>query len=44
MIQVLRNELQTNMAYLGATNVRDLKRTLLITSKLERLLVDTANL
>jgi len=44
MIQILRNELQTNMAFVGAKNVKELERGMLNTRKLEKLMVGSVRL
>ncbi|KAI4721377.1 L-lactate dehydrogenase [Aureobasidium sp. EXF-10727] len=44
MIQILRNELQTNMAFIGATNVREIERNMINTKKLERDIVGSVKL
>ncbi|CAD0087821.1 unnamed protein product [Aureobasidium vineae] len=44
MIQILRNELQTNMAFIGASNVRELERNMVNTSKLEKDMVGSVKL
>ncbi|GAB7353837.1 hypothetical protein MBLNU459_g4206t1 [Dothideomycetes sp. NU459] len=43
-IQILRDELQTNMAFVGATNVRELSRDILNTRKLEKLMTGSVKL
>ena len=44
MIQLLRNELQTNMAFVGASKVSELHSGILNTRRLERLMVGSARL
>jgi L-lactate dehydrogenase (cytochrome) len=44
MIQILRNELQTNMAFVGASNVREIERNMVNTRKLERMMVGSVKL
>ncbi|KAI5255212.1 L-lactate dehydrogenase [Aureobasidium subglaciale] len=44
MIQILRNELQTNMAFIGASNVREIERNMINTRKLERMIVGSVKL
>ncbi|KAK6003262.1 hypothetical protein QM012_001107 [Aureobasidium pullulans] len=44
MVQILRNELQTNMAFIGARNVRDIERSMINTRKLERNMVGSVKL
>ena len=44
MIQILRNEVQTNMAFIGASNVAEIKREMVNTRKLERMMVGTVKL
>ncbi|EME84679.1 uncharacterized protein MYCFIDRAFT_195665 [Pseudocercospora fijiensis CIRAD86] len=44
MIQILRKELETNMAFLGARKIEDLSPAMLNTKLLENLLVSSANL
>ncbi|RMY42440.1 hypothetical protein D0864_16095, partial [Hortaea werneckii] len=44
MIQLLRNELQTNMAFVGASKVAELHSGMLNTRRLERLMVGSARL
>ncbi|RMZ32102.1 hypothetical protein D0859_03776 [Hortaea werneckii] len=44
MIQLLRNELQTNMAFVGASKVSELHSGMLNTRRLERLMVGSARL
>ncbi|KAI5215605.1 L-lactate dehydrogenase [Aureobasidium subglaciale] len=43
-IQILRNELQTNMAFIGASNVREIERNMINTRKLERMIVGSVKL
>ncbi|KAH0365005.1 L-lactate dehydrogenase, partial [Aureobasidium melanogenum] len=44
MIQILRNELQTNMAFIGASNVGEIERNMINTRKLERMMVGSVKL
>ncbi|KAG9840846.1 L-lactate dehydrogenase, partial [Aureobasidium melanogenum] len=44
MIQILRNELQTNMAFVGASNVGEIERNMINTRKLERMMVGSVKL
>lgn len=44
MIQLLRNEIQTNMAFLGCSNVKELHSGLLNTRRLEKLMVGAVKL
>jgi len=44
MIQILRNELQTNMAFIGVSNVREIERSMVNTRKLERMMVGSVKL
>ncbi|KAH0291726.1 L-lactate dehydrogenase [Aureobasidium namibiae CBS 147.97] len=44
MIQILRNELQTNMAFIGASNVKEIERSMVNTRKLERMMVGSVKL
>lgn len=44
MIQILRNELQTNMAFIGASNVREIERSMINTKKLEKMMVGSVKL
>ncbi|KAJ9630600.1 hypothetical protein H2203_001123 [Taxawa tesnikishii (nom. ined.)] len=44
MIQILRDELQTNMAFVGASNVREISREMLNTRRLERMMTGTVKL
>lgn len=44
MIQILRKELQTNMAFIGARNVGEIERGMINTRKLDRLLVGSVKL
>lgn len=44
MIQILRKEMETNMAFLGARSIEDLSPAMLNTKPLENLLVSSANL
>lgn len=44
MIQLLRNELQTNMAFIGASKVGDIERNMINTRELERMMVGSVKL
>ncbi|KAK6388235.1 hypothetical protein LTR65_008077 [Meristemomyces frigidus] len=44
MIQILRNELQTNMAFIGAKNVREIARGMVNTRRLEKLMIGSVRL
>ena len=44
MIQILRKEMQTNMAFLGARTLSDLKPEMVNTKRLERMMVSRSNL
>jgi len=44
MVQILRNELQTNMAFIGASNVGEIERGMINTRSLERMLVGSVKL
>lgn len=44
MIQILRKELETNMAFLGARSIKELSPAMLNTRSLENMLVSSANL
>ncbi|KAI5274864.1 L-lactate dehydrogenase [Aureobasidium subglaciale] len=44
MIQILRNELQTNMAFIGASNVGEIERDMVNTRKLQRMMVGSVKL
>lgn len=44
MIQLLRNELQTNMAFIGARNVKEIDRHMVNTARLERMMVGSVKL
>jgi L-lactate dehydrogenase (cytochrome) len=44
MIQILRNELQTNMAFVGASNIGEIERSMINTRKLERIMVGSVRL
>lgn len=44
MIHILRNELQTNMAFIGASNVREIERNMVNTRNLERMMVGSVKL
>lgn len=44
MIQILRKELQTNMAFIGTRNVGEIERGMINTRKLDRLLVGSVKL
>lgn len=44
MIQILRNELQTNMAFIGASNVGEIDRSMINTRKLEKMMVGSVKL
>lgn len=44
MIQILRNELQTNMAFIGARNVGEIERGMVNTRRLERLMTGSVKL
>lgn len=44
MIQILRKELQTNMAFIGARNVSEIERGMINTRRLEKLLVGSVKL
>ncbi|EME45813.1 hypothetical protein DOTSEDRAFT_71489 [Dothistroma septosporum NZE10] len=44
MIQILRKELETNMAFLGAASIADLRPEMLNTQKLERMMVGSVRL
>ncbi|KAG9583810.1 L-lactate dehydrogenase, partial [Aureobasidium melanogenum] len=44
MIQILRNELQTNMAFIGASKVEDIERNMINTRRLERIMVGSVKL
>lgn len=44
MLQILRDEFQTNMAFVGAKNVKELRREMLNTRKLEKLMTGSVRL
>jgi L-lactate dehydrogenase (cytochrome) len=44
MLQILRKELQTNMAFIGAKNVSEIKRAMVNTTQLDRMLVGSVKL
>lgn len=44
MIQILRKELETNMAFLGAASVKDLRPEMLNTRKLEKMMAGSVRL
>lgn len=44
MIQILRREIETNMAFLGARTIADLSPSMINTKPLENLLIPSANL
>ncbi|KAH0274775.1 L-lactate dehydrogenase, partial [Aureobasidium melanogenum] len=44
MIQILRNELQTNMAFIGASRIEDIERNMINTRRLERMMVGSVKL
>lgn len=44
MLQILRNELQTNMSFIGASTVRDIHMGMLNTRKLERMMTGSVRL
>jgi L-lactate dehydrogenase (cytochrome) len=44
MIQIVRNELQTNMAFVGASSVTEIERNMVNTRKLERMMVGSVKL
>lgn len=44
MLQILRQEIETNMTFLGATSLKDLSPEMLNTSRLERDLVGSVKL
>lgn len=44
MIQILRKELQTNMAFIGASNVKQIERSMVNTKPLEQLMVSSVKL